>query len=190
MDWDDLRVFLAVTRHGTVRGAAGALRMSMSTVSRRIDGLETALAAKVFERTSRGLRLSPVGETLLKRVDQIDSQVQGIGREVLGQDMALEGPIRLSLPGSIAQDLLMEDLAEFGRLHPKIGLAILPCFLGDKSPVLQRVSNEVVTLHSAWILTHPDLKATHRVRVFAEFLFEAIQRKAPIIKGTQADQSA
>ena len=56
MDWDNVRVFLAVARAGQFVAAAKRLRLDHATVSRRIAALEAALGAKLFERRTTGAR--------------------------------------------------------------------------------------------------------------------------------------
>ncbi|NLH81511.1 MAG: LysR family transcriptional regulator, partial [Phyllobacteriaceae bacterium] len=53
-DWNDLRFFLAVAQAGTLTGAARRLGTDHATVSRRVSALETAIGAKLFERTPQG----------------------------------------------------------------------------------------------------------------------------------------
>lgn len=63
--WDDIRVALAVARTGTVSGAAADLGVHHATVIRRIDALESALRARLFQRHTRGYALTEAGRTLL-----------------------------------------------------------------------------------------------------------------------------
>jgi DNA-binding transcriptional LysR family regulator len=63
MDWDDVKLFLALMRAGNVRTAAAKLGVSHSTVARRIDVMEVKLATKLFERLPTGYVLTPVGGT-------------------------------------------------------------------------------------------------------------------------------
>ncbi len=62
MNWDDLRIFLAVTRTGTLSGAAGHLGIQHSTVSRRMKKLEQSLGARLLERDKQGYHLTAAGE--------------------------------------------------------------------------------------------------------------------------------
>jgi DNA-binding transcriptional LysR family regulator len=65
MDWDNVRVFLAVARGGQFVAAARRLRLNHATVSRRIAALEAALGAKLFERRTTGATLTSAGERFL-----------------------------------------------------------------------------------------------------------------------------
>jgi len=121
-DWDDLRVFLAVLRGGSVRSAAERLDIAQSTVSRRIDGLEAQLGARLFHRMPRGLTLTQTGEAIQGRAEEVESTLLEIERDVLGRDAALEGRIAISMAPPLASLVLMPDLAEFAALHPGIQL--------------------------------------------------------------------
>jgi DNA-binding transcriptional LysR family regulator len=65
MQWDDLRVFVAVAQAGSLRRAGRALRLGQPTVVRRLRQLELALGVRLFERTPDGHRLTPGGQDLL-----------------------------------------------------------------------------------------------------------------------------
>ena len=65
-----------------------------------------------------------------------------------------------------------------------LGLAILPCFIGDVDPALVRVPpGRVFHKHDIWLLTHRDLRATARIRVFLDFLGEVFRRDRPLVEG-------
>ena len=65
-----------------------------------------------------------------------------------------------------------------------IGIASLPCFLGDPDPRLNRILNPPDALTSElWLLTHPDLRRTARVRVLVDFLVEALEKERDLIEG-------
>ncbi|MDJ0992465.1 MAG: LysR family transcriptional regulator [Dinoroseobacter sp.] len=65
-----LEAFQAVARHGSIRGGAQSLGLSMSTVSHHLGCLETTLGARLLDHSKRPMRLTPAGETLLRRVDE------------------------------------------------------------------------------------------------------------------------
>ena len=72
MDWNDLKYFLAVADRGSTLSAARAMRVSQTTVARRIAALEDAIGFPLFEKRQAGYALTPAGETLLERARQVD----------------------------------------------------------------------------------------------------------------------
>jgi len=76
LDWNDLRYFLAVARGGSTLAASRTLRTSQTTVARRIAALEQALGVTLFEKRQAGYALTPAGEDLLPRAEQVQ---QGVG---------------------------------------------------------------------------------------------------------------
>ncbi|MBU2588853.1 MAG: LysR family transcriptional regulator [Alphaproteobacteria bacterium] len=124
MDWDDIKLFLALLRGGNVRSAAARLGVSHSTVARRIDALESQLRVRLFERLPSGYVLTPTGEDMLKTAERVEDELGGLERRIVGQDSRLEGPIRVSMIDAFATHLLMPDLASFAVLYPDIELQI------------------------------------------------------------------
>ena len=70
VNWDDLRIFLAVARRNNLDGAATYLRLDPTTLGRRIRRLESAIDATLFERSRKGHVLTTTGEWLLSRVEE------------------------------------------------------------------------------------------------------------------------
>jgi len=71
MELEQLRIFAAAAREGSLSGAARRLYISHSTVSRTVSALERELGAKLMDRTSHALRLTAAGETLLEESERI-----------------------------------------------------------------------------------------------------------------------
>lgn len=124
MNWDNLRIFLAVAREGSVRGAAGDLGVSHSTVSRRIDAFEQDLGVRLFERLPDGYVLTSFGEDMAQTTRRLEDAVNGLERRVLGQDARLRGDLRVTMPDLLAAKLLMPDLVAFGERYPDINLEV------------------------------------------------------------------
>jgi DNA-binding transcriptional LysR family regulator len=65
-----------------------------------------------------------------------------------------------------------------------LGLAALPCYLGDTSPRLVCVHAPIKAMETAlWILTHDDLRHTARIRTFTEFAANALAQQRPLLEG-------
>ena len=80
MDWDHLRYFWALVQAGTLVGAAKALGVEHTTVSRRIQALEKQMGTALFAREAGGHRLSEAGRQLLAAVETMEAAVQGVER--------------------------------------------------------------------------------------------------------------
>ncbi|MEQ8354964.1 MAG: LysR family transcriptional regulator [Kiloniellaceae bacterium] len=71
-----------------------------------------------------------------------------------------------------------------------LGLAIVPCFLADSDPRLQRVAGPLPELKTElWLLTHPDLQRTARIRVLLDLLYDNLRRRRELFEGKRASQS-
>jgi DNA-binding transcriptional LysR family regulator len=78
-------------------------------------------------------------------------------------------------------------LSQFAATRAGLGLAALPCFLGDGAPELVRVlPPEPALAGELWLLTHPDLRRTARVRAFMEMLARGLRRERLLLEGTAA----
>ena len=80
LDWNDLRLFLAVARGGGLAGGARAVRASAPTLGRRILTLERALGVKLFARHQQGYELTADGLDLLAHAEKVERAVLGIER--------------------------------------------------------------------------------------------------------------
>lgn len=124
MDWNDIKIFLALIRHGNVRAAAAVLKVSHSTVARRIDALEKKLGVRLFDRLSTGYVLTPVGDDMKNVAESVEEELGGFERRVLGHDRKLSGRIRATMVDALATNLLMPYLAQFTREYPEIELEV------------------------------------------------------------------
>jgi len=124
IDWDDLRVFLAVHRAGTLRGAARALGVNHATVTRRLAGLEDSLHTRLFDRRPEGLVASQTGEDLLGAAERVESELLAVQRRVGGRDDSPRGLVRLSVPPAMLRSFLAAELVGFAKAHPGIELEV------------------------------------------------------------------
>ena len=118
MDWDDLKVVLAIARNGTLSAAARALGTTQPTVSRRLDGLERRLDAKLFDRDAGGLRLTALGRSLIDGLEQMDAGALSVQRQVAARDTGLSGEILVTSLDWLGDEVIAPMLARFGASHP------------------------------------------------------------------------
>lgn len=125
LNWNDLRIFLALTRTGSIRTAADVLGVNNSTVSRRLRAFEQRLGVRLFERLPTGYTLTPAGEDMLGSTLQVEEEIQALERRVLGQDSRLTGELRVTMPDILGTKLLMPDLVTFTQTYPGIELEVI-----------------------------------------------------------------
>ena len=141
LNWDDLRHILAISRSGSLAGAARDLGMRHSSVYRRLNDLERQLGTRLFDRRRSGYRLTAQGEILAEAAGQMERHLHDAERQVAGGDMALEGVVRVSTSLIIGLHFLPQHLAEFRRLYPKVELQIT---LSDQLADLTKRDADVV----------------------------------------------
>lgn len=78
--WDDLRLFLDVARLGGLSAATGTTGLSAATLGRRITALERQLGEPLFHRSQTGYRLTPAGEALLARAEDVETAMLALKR--------------------------------------------------------------------------------------------------------------
>lgn len=120
MNWDDLRVFLAIARAGGLSGAARALGVNHSTVFRRLNEFEQRVGARLFERLASGYALTAAGEDMRAVARRLEEEIEGLDRRLGGQDVRLTGTLRATAPDTISSYLLGPHLAGFAAAYPGI----------------------------------------------------------------------
>lgn len=123
--WDDLQFFLAVARTGQLSSAARQLRTNHATVSRRIDRLEQALAAKLFERNPRGYMLTAVGERLVESAEQIEREAFNFRSEASTGASPVAGVVRVSTLEGFGNFFLADRLPRFAQSHANLAIELV-----------------------------------------------------------------
>jgi len=124
VDWADLPVLLAVERAGTVRAAAKALKVSHSTVLRRLEAVEASLGARLFARDPTGrYELTAAGQDAVDTARQLEDLVQVMQRRIQGRDLELKGPLHVTMPSPF-MPVFAPELARFCDRYPNIELSV------------------------------------------------------------------
>ncbi len=124
MDWNDLRFVLALGREGSLVGAARALRVEHSTVSRRITAIERDLGAKLFARTPDGHRLSEAGKRAFAAGESVEREVQALEAAVAGGDAKPQGTVRVTTSEGFTP-VLIPHLPRLYAEQPRILVELL-----------------------------------------------------------------
>lgn len=125
MDWDDLRLFLAVARVESLSGAGKLLKLDPATVGRRIARLELDLAARLFGKSPQGYALTEAGQRLLAHAERAEQAMAGAQEELRGVPGALSGQIRIGAPDGCANYLLPQVLAAICDVNPGLEVQIV-----------------------------------------------------------------
>jgi DNA-binding transcriptional LysR family regulator len=124
MDVPRLEAFLEVARLGSMRAASRSLHLGQPALSARISTLEDELGARVFERTKRGVRLTPAGHALLPHAERVLEAVAA-GRTAVSQvEQGDEGDLAIAAASAINASLVPELVARFRRYHPGVHLYV------------------------------------------------------------------
>jgi DNA-binding transcriptional LysR family regulator len=120
LDWNDLRYFIAVAREGSTLAAGRALRVSQTTVARRIAALEQALGFPLFDKRQAGYALTPAGEQLLQKAVKVEESASAFSDAAAAHSRDLSGTVKITTEEIYAVTLLAPLLPELRQLHPEI----------------------------------------------------------------------
>jgi len=285
-NWDDLRVFLALTRAGSVAAAARALGVDPTTVTRRVTAFEEQLGVKLFDRLRGGVLLSPDGEALARGASHVEQSVHDVERNLVASDDQVYGTVRIACPELLAlgwtnaflamatqhpgldiqwvagddmhslsrreadialrvtanppphligrklasvsvatygartlDSIAIEDVPWVGwtglgeddnfigrtraalrgtgpyctrvntyglllaHVRAGAGVSVFPCLLGESDEYLVRRSPPQVLPQPLWLLTHPDLQHTPRIRVVLDELAQIVYESTAMLCG-------
>ncbi len=126
LDWDHLRVFLAVARHGQLLAAARRLRLNHATIARRLDALEAALGTPLFDRRPTGTVLTAAGERLLPVAERIETDVLGIAETFRDEEQEVSGTVRIGAPDGLGNYFLAGELGMLAARHPGLTIELVP----------------------------------------------------------------
>jgi DNA-binding transcriptional LysR family regulator len=122
LSWDDLRVLLAISRTGSFKGAAQAIGLATSTVSRRVDALERVLGQRVVRRLSEGATIEPRATELLKLAGRMEADLAIAARD-LG-DAQVSGILRVALGAGFLR-FVSEAITRFRAQHPLVDFELM-----------------------------------------------------------------
>ena len=124
-DWALLRSFLEVASAGSLSRAAAVLGSSQPTLSRQIAQLEAHLGQSLFERTTRGLRLTEAGAALRAPAERMREQAQQLAMVAAGRAQTLAGTVRITASEIVSAHVLPELLRQLRDTHPEIQIELV-----------------------------------------------------------------
>ncbi len=126
MNWDDVRIFLAVARAGQILGAARGLELNHATVSRRIAALEDSLGAKLFRRLTTGSELTPAGERFVIVAERMEADMFAARAALAGGESAGSGTVRIGAPDGFGVAFLASRLGALTAQHRDLRIQLVP----------------------------------------------------------------
>jgi DNA-binding transcriptional LysR family regulator len=118
IDWNDMRVCLAVQRAGSWAQAAALLELNATTVSRRLVALEERLGARLFDRTPDGCVPTEAGLRLLARAERMEQEMLGVTRDLAGDDQRLDGRVRITATEMMATRFVAPHIHRLRARYP------------------------------------------------------------------------
>ncbi|NRA85539.1 MAG: LysR family transcriptional regulator [Gammaproteobacteria bacterium] len=125
MDWNSLKVFLAIAHRGSLSGAANDLVVNHSTIFRRLNAFEEKIGSKLFERINNRYELTALGHELLDLAQNIENSFDGIERHIVGKDFQPKGIVKITAPNNIAYRYLPRYISDFNVKYPEIRIELL-----------------------------------------------------------------
>jgi len=165
MKWDDLKIVLAVSRSGTMSGAAKLLNVQHSTVSRRIKALERQLGTNLVRRNKGSYELTRAGQKVTDTAIRVEKEITSVDGTLLKDDDPLKGVLRVTTINSLASTILMPMFGAFSRAHPQIELYVMVS--SDTANLTNREADIAIRLSNA----PPDTLIGKRVATVASTVY-------------------
>lgn len=125
IDWTDVYYFLQIVNNGSARSTAAALNVSHSTVTRRVESLESKLGTRVFKKGIAGYQLTEDGQILFEYAHLAAQQLDKAETLLKGRDTQFSGDIIVTTSDAIANNLLMPMVAEFCEQFSNIDIEVV-----------------------------------------------------------------
>ncbi|MDQ9027907.1 LysR family transcriptional regulator [Acinetobacter nosocomialis] len=133
LDFNTLKVFIAVVEKESFVGASKLLEMPTSNVSRCISQLEEKLDLQLIERSTRHMKLTQAGHLLYTRAKPLLEALEQTETELTLRQMQLKGPLRICIPNEIGPALLGSMIAEFACQYPDLEISCVTNLSGFES---------------------------------------------------------
>jgi DNA-binding transcriptional LysR family regulator len=156
-----LTYFVAVAEHGSVSAAAHSLSISQSAMTEAVKDLEADLGVKLFDRHSRGLRITHRGHQFLRHATTILAEVSGARRAFDDEGQSAQGKLHLGLTSLVAGYVISDLLAKYRRANPKVEISAIEesseylehLLIGGEMDVAVMMTSRVAERHALYAET-------------------------------------
>lgn len=122
--WDDVRVFLAAFRAGTLGVAAARIGLDISTLSRRLTAFEAALDVRLFDRSRTGLVPTQAAERMLPAAEAMEAALARLTRDASDRERTVEGVVRIAVAPGMADAFVAPALPALRARHPGLRIEL------------------------------------------------------------------
>lgn len=144
MNWDDVRIFLAVARTGQILAASRRLGLNHATLSRRLTSLEEALKTRLFIRRTNGCEMTAEGEAFLASAERMETEMLEVQARLGRTDARVAGTVRIGAPDGFGVFFLASRLGKLIEQHPELKIQLVP--VPRSFSLSQREADIAVTL--------------------------------------------
>ena len=144
MNWDDVRIFLAVARSGQILAASKRLGLNHATLSRRVTALEESLKTRLFVRRTNGCELTAQGELFLASAERMETEMLAAQASLGRTDTAIAGTVRIGAPDGFGVSFLAPRMGKLIERHPQLRIQLVP--VPRSFSLSQREADIAVTL--------------------------------------------
>src|SRR6516225_11008845 len=120
MDIQDMRIFARVAAVQNLSAVGTELGLTPGTISKRIQSLEDELSARLFDRTTRSIRITEEGAAFLAHVERILSEIEAARAIVDDKVTKPKGKLKIAAPACLGRRYVAPALCEFVRAFPEI----------------------------------------------------------------------
>lgn len=126
MDWDDVRMFLAVARTGQILAASKRLGVNHATLSRRVTTLEERLKTRLLIRRTNGCELTAEGEIFLHAAERMETEMLRAQASIGHVDSMVGGTVRIGAPDGFGVSFLAPRLGQLVQRYPELRIQLVP----------------------------------------------------------------
>lgn len=175
---DDVRAFCAAARTGQFNEAANTLYLSASALGRRIASIEEAVGGRVFDRSTRHVRLTPLGSTLYEQLSPLLSAMDGSFAQASRIAHGAGGHVVVATVATVAHSVLPDALEQFYAVHPGV-------FVSVRDGIASSIANLVEQRQAEFgIATHTAFGAALDAELIGSYGFDLVgSRDDPWLKG-------
>lgn len=184
MNIKDLKYIVAIAEHQHFGKAADAANVSQPTLSGQVKKLEERLGVTIFERSTRGVSTTPIGETIVAKARQIVENVQEIELIASTQSDVLSGALSVGLIPTVAPFLVPHFLIQTLNIFPELKLAILE---DQTDNLLQMLEN--FQIDAAILATDTPSDQFEEIALYQEEFFLLCSKSHPFSKQTNVQMS-